>query len=182
MLDGTINSRTSKGGTLVRAHLRDPIVLNGITVAAAGTPAAVRIVQVQPAQMGNVDGSVEIYLEPITIAGGRTLPLSTPTSHIDPHVSAGQASTRGITDTVGDILIPYHYLYHVLRKGMEVDLRPGTAIRGRTAATVDASHGAIAVTTPPPFPVAADTPHPYFSPAPIATPPGFQIPSPKPSA
>lgn len=181
VLDGTIDSQNAKPGSTVRAHLRSPLVVGGRTVAPAGTPALIRITQVQPAKMANENGSVDIYFEPLVLPGGTQVPLITPTGHIDPHLSAGQANTRGVTDTVGDILIPYHYVYHVLRKGLAVDLRPGTVIRARTGATLRIKDGVVAVSTPPPFIMAPDTPHPAFSPAPLYTPPGFRLPTPKPT-
>lgn len=156
-------------------------MLAGRTVAPAGTPVEIRIVQVQGAQIGNVDGSVEIYFEPIRLADGKTLPLMTPTGHIDPHISAGKASTQGVVDTVEDIFVPYHYLYHVLRKGMEVDLPPGTVVRARTGATLNVTPGGVAIATPQPFISNFDTPHPAFQPAALATPPGFHMPTPKPT-
>jgi len=180
VLDGEISSR-GQAGTLVQAHLRDPIVIGGMTAAPVGTLMQVRIVRTQGAQMANVDGSVDIYFEPLTLTNGRQLPLVTPVGHIDPHLSAGQASTRGITDTVGDIIIPYHLLYHMLRKGMEVDLRPGTVLRARTAAELRIAAGSIVVITPPAIAGAADAPRPAFKPASVATPPGFVPPTPKPS-
>lgn len=180
VLDGDISSH-SQAATLVRAHLRDPIVLGGITAAPAGAPVQIRVIHAQGAQMANVDGSVDIYFEPFTLANGATLPLVTPTSHIYPQLTAGQESTRGVTDTIGDIFIPYHFLYHMLRKGMEVDLRPGTVMRARTAAELRATAGAVAIITPPPIAGAADTPRAAFKPASVATPPGFTPPTPKPS-
>jgi hypothetical protein len=180
VLDDTISSR-SKAGSVVHAHLRDPIVLNNTTIAPAGTQVDIVITQTSAAQAGNVDGFVEMYFQSLPIASGKTLPLTTPSAHINPHMSAGQASTRGITDTVGDIFIPGHYIYHIFRKGADVTLRPGTVIRARTAATLHVAKGAIAVSTPPPFATSVDTPHPAFVPAPLATPPGFHVPTPKPS-
>lgn len=180
VLDGDISSR-SQQGTMVRAHLRDPIVVGGVTVAPAGSPVAIAITHTQGAQMANVDGSVDIYFEPLALANGRSLPLVTPTGHIDPHLTAGQASTQAVTDTVGDILVPYHYLYHMLRKGREVDLRPGTVIRARTAAELRYASGSVAVLTPPSVAGAGDAPHPAFKIAPVATPNGFAPPTPKPS-
>lgn len=180
VLDDTVSSH-SKPGTVARAHLRDPIVLDGITVARAGTPVNIDITQASAAQVGGVDGTVEIYFESMTLPDGKTLPLSTPTARINPHMTAGQQSTRGITDTVGDIFIPGHFLYHMLRKGGDVNLRPGTVIRARTAATVAISRGAVAVSTPAPFVTSEDAPHPAFSVAPIYTPPGYHAPTPKPS-
>jgi hypothetical protein len=184
ILDGTITSH-SKPGTVVRAHLRDPIVLSGVTVARAGTPVDIEVTQSSPAQAGNVDGSVDVYFDSMTLADGKKLPLVTPTAHISPHMTAGQQSTRGITDTVGDIFIPGHVIYHMLRKGGDVTLRPGTLIRARTAATITlAHHGAYAINTPAPFNTSLETPHPGFVPAPVYTPPGFvpQTPKPSPSA
>lgn len=181
VLDDTISSRGQAGKT-IRAHLRDPIVVGGITVAPKGTPAQITVVHTQGAQMANVDGSVDIYIEPLTLPNGSSLPLITPTAHIDPHVSAGQASTRGISDTVQDIFIPYHYLYHMLRKGMEVNLGPGTVIRARTAAELRAVHGAVAIVTPPPIAGGVGAPTAPFRPAAVATPAGYSPPAPKPSA
>jgi len=142
----------------------------------------IEVLKADAAQIGNVDGSVDIYFEPLPLPGGKTLPLHTPTEHIDPHISGGQASTKAIADTVEDIVIPYHYLYHVLRKGMEVDLHPGTQIRARTAAVVAiGASGQVVVTTPPPFDLNTDKPATQFKPAPYWAPPGVATPSPKPS-
>ena len=180
VLDGDISSH-SQENTFVRAHLRDPIVVGGITAAPAGSPVQIRITHSSGAQMVIVDGSVDIYFEPFSLATCGTLPLVTPTGHIDPHLTAGQTSTRNVTDTVGDIFIPYHFLYHMLRKGMEVDLKPGTVVRARTAAELRYTAGSLAVVAPPAIAGAADAPHPAIKIAPVATPPGFATPTPKPS-
>ncbi len=180
VLDDTVGSR-SKAGTQVRAHLRDPIVLAGMTVAAAGTPVTIVVTQTSAAQIGNVDGFLDMYFDALPLATGKRLALTTPSAHIDPRVSAGAQSTRSVTDTVGDIFIPGHYIYHILRKGADVTLRPGTIIRARTAATIHVSGGAVAVSTPPPFASSLDTPHPGFVPEPLTTPRGFHSPTPKPS-
>lgn len=178
VLDQTIGSH-SKPGTIARAHLRDAIVLDGVTVSPAGATVGIEVTQSSPAQVGGVDGTVEIYFQALPLAGNLSLPLSTPTARINPHMSAGQASTQGIEDTVGDIFIPGHLLYHMFRKGGDVTLRPGTVIRARTAAAVHVSHGAIAIATPAPFVTTVDTPHPEFSAAPMYTPPGYHSPMPK---
>ena len=180
VLDETISSR-SKAGTVVRAHLKNAIVLDGVVAAQAGAPVEIEITQTSSAKSGNIDGSAEIYFKPFTLADGKILPLITPTSHLDPHMSAGQASTQGVTDTVGDIFIPYHIFYHIFRKGSDITLKPGTLIRARTAAIVAVSRGVIAVTTPAPFTTLIEKPHPAFVPAPLATPPGYLPPTPKPS-
>jgi hypothetical protein len=179
VLDGTISSR-STAGTVVRAHLRDPVVVGGVTIAAAGAPVDVEITQAYSARTANQDGFVDIYIEPLRLSGGASLPLVTPTSHIDPHVSAGQSSTRAVTDTVSDILIPGAFLYHLFRKGRDVTLRPGTIIRARTAESVEMTGGQLTLATPPPFDTSTVLPHPAFTVAPMYTPPGFQMPTPKP--
>lgn len=180
VLDDTLSSRL-KAGSVVRAHLRDAIVLRGKTIAPAGTPVEIEVSQVTPAHMGNQDGSVEIYFKPLALAGGASIPLTTPTSHIDPHVSVGAYNTRAVTDTVGDIFIPGHYIYHMLRKGRDVVLGPGTVLRARTGASIEVARGAVVVATPAPLITVSDTPHPGFVPAPVYTPPGFHMPAPKPS-
>jgi hypothetical protein len=180
VLDGTISSRL-KPGTVVRAHLREPLVVNGTTVASAGTPVDIEVYQTTPAHMGNEDGSVDIYFEPMHLADGKDLPLTTPTAHIDPHVSVGQYNTRAVTDTIGDIFIPGHYIYHILRKGRDVVLGPGTVLRARTGASITVRDRAVVLATPQPFVTTSDTPAPVFIPAPMYTPPGFVPPTPKPS-
>ncbi len=156
-------------------------MLDGATVAAAGTPVNIVVAQTSGAQIGNVDGSLEMYFEALRLASGKLLALTTPTAHVDPHMSSGQQSTRSVTDTVGDIFIPGHYIYHILRKGADVVLRPGTVIRARTAATVRLANGAVAISTPAPFASTLDTPHPDFVPAPLATPAESHGSAPKPT-
>lgn len=181
VLDDTISSRL-KAGTTVRAHLRDPIVLNGKTIAPAGTPVQIEITQSNPAHMANEDGSVDIFFQSLLLPGGKGIPLTTPTAHIDPHMSVGQYNTRATVDTIGDIFVPGHYLYHMLRKGRDVTLGPGTLLRARTGASIMvAAGGAVVVATPQPFVTVKDTPHPDFVPAPLITPPGFHLPTPKPT-
>ena len=180
VLDDTLSSRL-KAGTVVRAHLRDPIILGGRTIASMGSPVDIEVSQVYPAQMGNQDGAVDIYFKALTLADGTSIPLVTPISHIDPHVSVGQYNTRAVGDTIGDIFIPGHYIYHMLRKGHDVVLGPGTLLRARTGASIRVARGAIVVATPQPLITVSDTPHPGFVPAPVYTPPGFHMPTPKPS-
>lgn len=179
VLDEPINSRTSASGSYVRAHLRDALVVHGVTVAPKGAPVEIEVVRAERAQMGNVNGSVHIYFQSFTLADGKKLALSTPTALIDPHMSTGQYNTRALGDTVGDIFIPYHVMYHYLRKGQEVDLRPGTVIRARTAETVAVAHGAVVLQAPAPFTYTLDAPHSAFDPVPLATPRENPIPPPK---
>ncbi|HET7815317.1 MAG TPA: hypothetical protein VFL13_13205 [Candidatus Baltobacteraceae bacterium] len=181
VLDDTVSSHT-KPGTIARAHLRDAIVLDGHTVAPAGSPVQIVVTQSSAAQVGNVDGTVEMYFKDLELAGGRTLALVTPRARINPRMTAGQESTQEVTDTVGDIFVPGHMLWHALRKGSDVTLRPGTVVRARTAAVLSIAHGVLAINTPPPFATVSDTPHPSFEALPLATPPGFVPKTPKPKA
>jgi hypothetical protein len=180
VLDGTVSSRGEKG-TMVRAHLRDAIVLGGKTLAPAGAPLDLSIVDVRRALMGNVDGWVQVDLHALRLADGQTLPLHLPRSHIDRFVTVGQASTQETTDTIGDIFVPYHMLYHALRKGSDVTLRPGTVLRARTSAALKIAGTAVVISTPQPFNSTNDKPYAAFSPAPVFTPRGFVPPTPKPS-
>jgi hypothetical protein len=171
VLDGSISSVASKKNDLVRAHLKDALTLEGTTVAPAGTPVEVKILDAQGAQSGDVYGYVDIYFLPMRLPDGRELPLRAPTSHLTINVTAGHASTVGVEDTVGDIFIPFHVLYHVFRKGRNFVLDPGSEIRARTEATIKVTpNGTIAVTTPVPVVIGGGTPHPAFSAMPFATP------------
>ena len=169
VLDDRIGSHVSQTGTEARAHLKDPIELGGVIVAPAGTPARIKITDVRGAQAPDVDGWIDILFEPIRLANQSMLPLRTPTAHVTVHVTAGQASTASVEDTVKDILIPYHYLYRLFRKGAEVDLRPGTVLRARTAAILRVAGGVVSVVAPPPFHLSDDQPHSHFSPLPFVT-------------
>jgi hypothetical protein len=180
VLDGTITSR-GQSGTVVKAHLRDPIVIDGTTVAPAHSPVEIDVINVSRALMGNVDGWVQVALRPLHLADGQTLPIHLPRSHIDRYVSVEQANRQSTTDTVGDIFIPYHILYHALRKGSDITLRPGTVMRARTEAAVTVHQKAVVITTPPPLPTSNEAPYSVFSPTPIFTPRGFIPPTPKPS-
>ncbi len=171
VLDDAISSDKSHTDDVVRAHLRDPIVLGGKTVAPAGTPATIRILRAESAQSGDVYGYVEIFFEPMLLPDGSRLPLRAPTSRLNVHVSAGHESTVGIEDTVEDIFIPYALLYQVFRKGKNFELAPGAEIRARTEAVLMVGpNGAVAVATAKPIGVELQTPHGSYSAFPLATP------------
>lgn len=184
VLDDRIGSKVSQPGTQARAHLKEPLVLAGITLAPAGTPVRIKITDARGAQSPDVDGSIDILFEPLQLANNLSLPLRTPTAHVTVRVTAGAESTAGIADTLKDIFIPYHYLYRLFRKGAEIDLRPGTVMRARTAATVNIAGTVASVVAPPPFHLSVDAPHAHFSPLPFYTvaPKKTLTPSPSPSA
>ncbi|MBC5816604.1 MAG: hypothetical protein GIW97_08695 [Candidatus Eremiobacteraeota bacterium] len=170
VLDDRLSSKVNRTGDTVRAHLKDALELNGTLIAPAGAPMLIKIADVHGAKSGDEDGTLDIYFQPLTLANGASLPLHTPTSHLSIHMSAGQASTAGITDTLKDIFIPYHYLYRAIRKGAELELGAGTLLRARTGATIDASRaGVVSIIAPPPVSTSIDTPHADYKPMPLAT-------------
>ncbi|MBV9402115.1 MAG: hypothetical protein JO018_00140 [Candidatus Eremiobacteraeota bacterium] len=180
VLDDRIGSHVSQSGTEARAHLKDALTLGGVTVAPAGTPARIKITDVHGAQAPDVDGTIDILFEPIRLANNSTLPLRTPTAHVTVHVTAGQESTASLADEIKDIFIPYHVLYRMFRKGAEVDLRPGTVLRARTAAVISVTRGMVSVVAPPPLHLSVDQPHSHFSPLPFVTVPPKPTPTPRP--
>ena len=170
VLDGTISSSTSKANEIVNAHLKNAIVLEGVTIAAAGTPVRIRILDAKPADNPDIYGIVDIYMYPLQLATGAELPLRPPTSHLNVNVSAGHASTADVENTVGDIFTPT-LLLHVFRKGRNFVLEPGAVIHTRSQATVTATQsGVISVVTPAPIDIDAQTPHSSFNAMPLSTP------------
>ena len=131
VLDDPISSKASKPGQLAHAHLKTAIVVGGHTIAKAGAPVQIRIVDVSPADIADVYGFVDIFFEPLTLSDGRTLPLRAPISRLTPEVSSGHESTVGAEDTVGDIFVPYYPLYQILRKGKNFVLGSGFGYPGR---------------------------------------------------
>lgn len=170
VLDDPVNSRYSRPGDYARIHLKDALILNGRTVAPAGTPGRFRIVTTVAAQSPDVEGSVDVYFDKVDLPHYGALPIRSAQTHWTNEMTAGRASTAGVTDTIKDIFIPYHMLYRVFRKGSELDLRPGTVVRVRTAATIDASKaGTVSIVTPPPFQLNLDAPHSDYTPLPLST-------------
>jgi hypothetical protein len=174
VLDDKVNSGTTAPGTIVHMHLRDPLVLQGTTIALKGTPATFTVVNVSKAESGDVNGAIQIHLDPLTLAGGQTLPLRAFHEYLTMEMTGGQIATRSTTDTIEDVFIPYAPLYQLLRKGHQMVLPVGSVLRAETDATLDATHPkAIVISTPPPFVSNFDPPHadltaaPFYTPAPM---------------
>jgi hypothetical protein len=172
VLDDKISSAATKPGTTIHMHLKSSLVLNGVTVAPAGAPATLEVVTTQPSAMGNIDGAVQIHLDPLILAGeNRALPLRAYHEYVTIERTTGQMSTRDATDTIGDIFIPYHVLYHYLRSGRQLVLPAGSVVPARTEATIDASDPKdIVLSTPPPFESTYDPPHSDLTAPPLYTP------------
>ncbi len=172
VLDGTISSATSNANDNVAAHLQNALVLNGSTIAPAGAPVRIRILDVKRAENPDIYGYVDIYFYPLALASGTTIPLRPPTSHLNVNVSAGHASTVDVENTIGDIYGPT-LLLHVFRKGRNFTLEPGATVRALTQATIRIKpDGTVAITTPEPVVLDAQTPHATFNAVPLSTPGG----------
>jgi hypothetical protein len=171
VLDDPISSKGSKSGQIVRAHLKADIVVGGHTIATAGAPAQIRIVDVSPADIADQYGFVDIFFEPLTLSDGRKLPLRAPVSRLSPEVSSGHGSTVGAEDTIGDIFVPYYPIYQILRKGKNFVLGPGSVIPADTEATLTMQpNGVTAIVTPHPLAESTETPISTFPTMPLATP------------
>jgi hypothetical protein len=175
VLDDPISSKGSKPGQVIRAHLKNAIVVGGHVLAPAGTPGQIRIVDVSSSDILDQYGFVDIFFEPLALSNGRSLPLRAPIARLTPSVSSGHQSTVGAEDTVGSIVVPYYVLYQIFRKGKNFVLGTGSEIPARTEATLTTqANGTIAIVTPRPLTESAENPNPTFPLAPLATPFGAE--------
>jgi hypothetical protein len=158
VLDDAISSEYSKTGDLVKAHLRDPLIVNGVTVAPAGTAVSIRIMNATRAKAGDEYGSVDIAFLPLHLPDGQVLPLRAPTAHLAPWDTVGHESTVGVEEGVSDIFLPVGMLYAMVRKGRNITLGVGSMIRARTVATVTVEDGLAIVATPQPIQSLSDVP------------------------
>ena len=172
VVDDAVSSGSTPPGTTIHMHLRSALVVNGVTVAPAGTPASFAVVSTRKAQSGDVDGAIQIFVNPLPLPQRPfTLPLRAIHEYLTRELSGGQLATRATTDIVSDVFIPYVQVYQVLRKGHQMVMPVGTILRAETAATIDASNAAnVVLSTPPPFVSNYDAPHSDLTPAPFYTP------------
>jgi hypothetical protein len=171
VIDESISSKSSKRGEIIGVRLKNPLVVGGRTIAPEGTPAKLRIVDVSPADIGDVYGFVDIFFEPLQLPDGRTVPLRAPIARLAPHDSSGHESTVELEDTIEDEVIPYHFLYHIFRKGKNFVLGAGSQIPARTEATITAlPNGTVAIETPRPMRPELQMPKSTFPSQPYATP------------
>jgi hypothetical protein len=172
VLDDKINSGTTAPGTVGHMHLRTPLVVGRVTLAPAGAPATFTVITTAKAQTGDVDGAIEIHLDPLELPGRQTLlPIRAYHEYLTVEMTAGQLATRDTTDEIADVFVPYHAIYHALRKGRQMVLPVGSVLRAETDATIDATHpNALVIATPPPFVSTFDPPHADITAAPFYTP------------
>ncbi len=160
---------------MVNAHLKDALVIGSHTVANAGTPVQIRILDAKPAENPDIYGFVDIFFEPLRLNDGRTIALRPPSAHLNVNSSAGHESTVAVENTVGDIFAPT-MLLHILRKGRNFVLNPGAEVHALTEAALRLMpNGTVAIMTPAPIVVEEATPHSTFRTVPLATPnPSFR--------
>lgn len=171
VLDEPISSKSSKSGTMIRVHLKNAIVVAGRTIAPAGSPAEIRIVDSSAADIADTYGFVDIYFEPLKLADGRMLPLRTPAGRLEPSRSSGHESTVAAEDTVGDIFVPYYSLWQIFRNGKNFVLGAGSVLPAKTEATLTAQpNGPIGIVTPEPLTQSNESPNATFPVIPMATP------------
>jgi hypothetical protein len=174
VLDDKVNSGTIVPGTTVHMHLRKALIVNGVTLAEAGAPATFSVITARKAHSGDEDGAIQIHLDPLALPGrNMSLPVRAYHEYLTVDHTTGQLSTLETTDTIADIFIPGHVIYHALRSGRQMVLPAGSVLRAETDATIDASVPShIVFSTPPPFVSHFDAPHadltapPFYTPAP----------------
>jgi hypothetical protein len=183
-----VNSSNVHDGSSVMMHVKDPIVVNGVTVADAGTPTILRVIKVNHAGTGNVDASMQIAIDPIPLRTGGALPVRLSHELIAINHTAGEASTQELVDAATMIVFAPLLLLHVIQKGQDVKLPAGTPIKAYTMAAVDArDRSAVVIATPRPLILNGDPVHSEYSPAPfvhVATPSPrpTRTPAPRPTA
>ncbi|HEY0798516.1 MAG TPA: hypothetical protein VGD50_05160 [Candidatus Baltobacteraceae bacterium] len=185
VLDDRISSRESVPHSVVRFHLKDPLVVGGVTIADAGTPGSLTVVTAHKAIAPDQDGDVQIALSPLVLGTHGVLPLRPIHEYLTIDRTAGQLTTRDTTDTVADIFLPPYVLYQVMRRGHDFVLPAGTVLRVLTAASIAAPAASVVrIETPAPLKLNHDPIHADFTPIPLATvPPMFhrRKPTPRPT-
>jgi hypothetical protein len=181
VLEDSMSSSKSREGQTIRMRLRNALIVNGVVLAKAETPATLKIGSVHRAAAGNNDGSLQIAIQPLELENHKTLPIRANHEYLTVEHTGGQLATRATTDTITDIFVPGAVLFNALRKGRDFVLPPGAILRAQTAATIDATDPkAIAIVIPHPAVLSSDQPHSDFTPAPMFTP--IPVPTKKPKA
>ena len=166
------NEVTSAGvhdGSTVPMHLKNAIVVNGVTVADAGTQTTLRVIKVNHAAVGQVDASMQIALDPLPLKTGGALPIRLSRELLAINHSAGEESTQELADAATMVFFPPLLLRHMIQKGKDVSLPAGTPIRAYTMAAVDGrDRSAVIVATPKPLIMNADAVHSEYLPRPLS--------------
>ena len=159
VLDHAVSTADLEPGAIVPAHLRDAIVLRGKTLAKAGAPVQLFVTEVRRAGNG-VGGEVVLRVEPVHLGDELSLPMRL----LHPALS----STLVLANP-DDIVLPAKDKNLPIR-GSDLTLLPGTQLRARTTATVDATDpNKTVLATPLPYTLSKERPYAAFTPIPLTT-------------
>jgi hypothetical protein len=184
-LDREVKSGSVKPGASVTLHVKEPVIVNGVTVADQSSWTTVHVVAAHGAGIAMADGDMQIQIDPLPLLTGGTLPLRLTHELLSVNHTAGELATQDTMDMAGMLLFPPYLIFRVLRKGQNVDLPAGSTVRVFTSAAIDAHNpNAVVVAAPHPLVVNNDPVHSEYSPAPFVTAPTptpRRTPTPKPS-
>jgi hypothetical protein len=160
VLDHTVSTAELEPGAIIPAHLRDAIVVRGKTLAKAGAPLHLIVTEVRRAGNG-VGGEVVLRVEPVHLEDELNLPMRL----LHPALSATL-----VLANPDDITLPAKEKTSPPVRGSDLTLVPGTLLRARTMATVDATDpNKTVLATPLPYTLSTDRPYAAFTPIPLTT-------------
>ncbi|MGH7661789.1 MAG: hypothetical protein ACRENA_12850 [Vulcanimicrobiaceae bacterium] len=158
VLDESVDSSTSQPGSTIAAHLHGAIVLREKVLARAGAPVQLLVTATRRAGAG-ASGEIFLRVRPVELAGGIALPVELLHPAMTPVLVAANPQ---------DVTLPHSK--EQLKSGTDLRLPPGTLLRARTSATLDASNPSqTKLTTPPPYTFSTDQPYAAFTPIPLFT-------------
>jgi hypothetical protein len=170
VLDQRVDSKGTQPGSSIPIHLAKPLVVGGIELAAAGTKGTLKVVSTNPALAPDVDGSIRIEIDPLTLPGRGSLPVTPLHEFVNIDRTAGHDSTGTLADEAVEVFVPLYSIAKVFRKGRELTLPRGSIVRARTDASIDASSVQhVIIATPAPYQLETDVPHAVFTPIPLYT-------------
>jgi len=170
VLDQRVDSKGTQPGSSIPIHLAKPLVVGAVEIAPAGATGTLKVVSTHPALAPDVDGSIRIEIDPLTLPGRGTLPVTPVHEFVNIDRTAGQESTGGLADSAVEVFVPIYAIAKVFRKGRELTLPRGSILRARTDASIDASSPQnVIIATPAPYKLETDVPHAVFTPIPLFT-------------
>jgi len=160
VLDQAIDSAQTEPGAIIRAHLRDAIVVRGKTLAPAGSPVQMIVSATRRAGNG-VSGEIMLRLESVHLVDDLNLPMRLLHPVLSPLLVAANAE---------DIALPSKAAAETVKRGANLVLPHGTMMRAKTALTIDATdpHKDVLV-PPPPYTISTEKPYSAFTPIPLVT-------------
>ena len=160
VLDQAIDSAQTEPGALIRAHIRDAIVVRGKTLAPAGTPVQMIVSAMRRAGNG-ASGAIMLRLEPLHLRDDLNLPMRLVHPVLSPLLVAANAE---------DIALPSKAAAESVKRGENLVLPHGTMMRAKTALTIDATDPQKDVLVPPPpYTISTEKPYSAFTPIPLVT-------------